>query len=311
MRIGVAPSAEMDAPSVLELARAADNSGVSQLWITEDYFERGAFSLAGAALASTIQLTVAIGVVNPWTRHPILTAMEVVALSEIGPGRVILGLGTSNKMWMEQQLGIRFEKPLSRLEDTVSIIRAALAGETVAREWGGRALDVKLGATPDRPVPIAMGVKSETALRSARKNADLVLLSLGASPNYVTWVKSLIGAGPPVAVLVAAAIAEDRMDAIDQLRPYVAHFLGIHGDHPISHAVGVDAGLAGQFQNGWRSREPRTDLASDDLVTRMCLAGNGADIVAGIAAFEDVGVETLIIRVDSVGHFHKLAEYLG
>jgi hypothetical protein len=51
-------------------------------------------------------------VVNPYTRHPVLLAMETAALAGIAPGRVVLGLGSSNRRWIEAQMGIPFKAPL-------------------------------------------------------------------------------------------------------------------------------------------------------------------------------------------------------
>ncbi len=74
-------------------ARAAERGGLGSLWIIEDYFHPGAYALAGAAVAATERATVGLGVVNPYTRHPALVAMETAALAAMAPGRVVLGLG--------------------------------------------------------------------------------------------------------------------------------------------------------------------------------------------------------------------------
>ncbi|OGK96152.1 MAG: hypothetical protein A3D33_18065 [Candidatus Rokubacteria bacterium RIFCSPHIGHO2_02_FULL_73_26] len=63
-------------------ARAAERAGLGSVWLIEDYFYPGAFALAGAAAAVTERVTVGIGVVNPYTRHPALLAMGLAALRE-------------------------------------------------------------------------------------------------------------------------------------------------------------------------------------------------------------------------------------
>ena len=52
---------------------------------------------AAAAAAATERIAIGLGVVNPYTRHPALVAMETAALAGIAPGRVVLGLGSSNR----------------------------------------------------------------------------------------------------------------------------------------------------------------------------------------------------------------------
>jgi 5,10-methylenetetrahydromethanopterin reductase len=55
---------------VVERARAAERGGLDSLWFIEDYFQSGAFAVAGAAAAVTTRLGIGLGVVNPYTRHP-------------------------------------------------------------------------------------------------------------------------------------------------------------------------------------------------------------------------------------------------
>ena len=106
-------------------------AGLGSLWIIEDYFHPGAYALAAAAAAVTERIAIGLGVVNPYTRHPALLAMETAALAGIAPGRVVLGLGSSNRRWIEAQMGIPFKAPLGGLRESVEIVRRLLAGERV------------------------------------------------------------------------------------------------------------------------------------------------------------------------------------
>src|SRR3990172_2311200 len=107
----------------------APRAGLGSVWLIEDYFSPGAFALAGAAAAVTERVTVGIGVVNPYTRHPALLAMETAALAGLAPGRVVLGLGASNRVWIEERMGIPFTAPLASVRECVEIVRRLLAGE--------------------------------------------------------------------------------------------------------------------------------------------------------------------------------------
>src|ERR671925_2026101 len=99
-----------DVPAhAVEWARAAERAGFGSVWIVEDYYQPGAFVLAGAVAAATDRITVGLGVVNPYTRHPAILAMETAALAGLASGRVVLGLGTSNRNWIESQMHIPFK----------------------------------------------------------------------------------------------------------------------------------------------------------------------------------------------------------
>src|SRR5258708_40059401 len=78
---------------VVERARAAERGGLDSLWFIEDYFQTGAFAVAGAGAAVTPRPRVGLGVVNPYTRHPAPLAPEAATLAAIAPGRVVLGRG--------------------------------------------------------------------------------------------------------------------------------------------------------------------------------------------------------------------------
>ncbi|HXP56232.1 MAG TPA: LLM class flavin-dependent oxidoreductase [Streptosporangiaceae bacterium] len=301
MRLSVAANGRAPAGEVLALARACDSLPVAEMWITEDYFERGAFAVAGAVLAATQRVRVGIGVVNPWTRHPVLTAMEAAALAEIGPGRVLLGLGASNARWMGEQLGLPFERPLSHLLGSVAIIRTALAGRPVDQEWCGQRLAARLAFTPPGPIPIALGVKGERALQAGARAADVLLLSALSSPDYVRWVRTVVGPEPRLDVLAGVSLDDDAPRARDRIRPFVATFLGVHGDQPITRVAGIGPDLAAQLRAGWVSGAPRTDLVSDEMLTRFCLAGNDKDVRAGLAAFADAGADSLVVQNRGAG----------
>jgi 5,10-methylenetetrahydromethanopterin reductase len=92
--------------SLVDWARDAERAGLGSVWIIEDYYHPGAFALAGAAAAATARIGIGLGVVNPYTRHPALLAMETAALAGVAPGRLVLGLGSSNRRWIEQQMAI-------------------------------------------------------------------------------------------------------------------------------------------------------------------------------------------------------------
>ena len=74
-------------PSLIKISKKAEELGFASCWIAEDYFYGGAFSTATACALNTSSIKIGIGVINPYTRHPALTAMEVGALDVASNGR--------------------------------------------------------------------------------------------------------------------------------------------------------------------------------------------------------------------------------
>ena len=295
MRVGIALSGRRSAADAVDLAVQAERLGFAEVWLTEDYFERGAFALAGAVAASTRSLMIGVGVVNPWTRNPMLTAMEAATLAELAPQRSLLGIGASNRRWIEDQLGIPFQHPLAALEEAVVIIRTALGGNAVNRPAGIFPTEASLSFSPPLPIPIVLGVKGCRALELAGRVGDAVLLSILSSPEYVEWSRSK-APGLPVSSYVAFSCMGDHQAARERLRPFVARFLGVHGNHPITSLAGLTPDLAHLFRSGLLAGSPRVDLVGDAVLDATAIAGDPEHCATGLRRFEGAGLDTAVFH---------------
>lgn len=297
MKIGIAPSGRRSAADAVTLARLAEDAGLAEVWVSEDYLERGAFSVAGAMAAVTTEVSVGIGVINPWTRHVALTAMEAHALDEIAGGRSILGLGASNAGWMQGKLGIPFERPIGVLTEYTAVLRALLAGEHVSTRLLDQDIDTALDASPARRVPIVWGVKGPKALALAGEHADGVMLSVLSSPAYVEWVRAT-HSPRSVTAYASFAVAPDRGEARDRLRAHTARFLGMHGASAITEKAGIDQGLAAELRERLLAGRSGADLADDDTVGAVTVSGTPDDAAEALLAHADAGVDSLVIIDD-------------
>lgn len=299
MRLGFSISGHRDAASAVAVAGLAEDAGFDTVWITEDYCERGAFALAGAIAAVTGRIRVGVGVVNPWTRHPALIAMELASLEEISGGRAVLGLGASNSRWMTDRLGIPFDRPIGRLAEAVDIVRAMMTGERVDFRGEHFRVSAGLAFTPTRRTPpIVLGVKGRRALALAAERADGLLLSILSSAPYVASVRERVGPTMELAAYVGLAAGPDARAARDLLRPMVATYLGVHGDHEITRTAGLDAKLCAAFREGWLADAPRTDLVDDALLDLFAAAGTVEDAAASLGRLASAGLDVAVVRDD-------------
>ncbi|MBB5787319.1 LLM class flavin-dependent oxidoreductase [Jiangella mangrovi] len=299
MKLAFSVSGHRPSRSAVAAAIAAEQAGFDEVWVTEDYVERGAFALAGAIAQATSTIRVGIGVVNPWTRHPVVLAMEFATLDELSGGRAIAGLGASNERWMTGQLGIPFERPLSRLAESVTLVRALLSGEPVRHEGDAYTVDSGLSFRPLRPdLPIVLGVKGPRAIELAARTADGVLLSFLAGPEYVRLVRASVGPDVRLAGYIGLSVDASGAEARDRIRPLVARFLGIHGDHLITRSAGLSPSSCDEFRAGLVAGTPRVDLVSDELMGRLVAAGTPADVAAAFGRFADAGLDVAVVRDD-------------
>jgi len=288
-----------DVPSrVTAWARAAERAGLGSAWIIEDYFHPGAYALAAAAAAVTEHLAIGLGVVNPYTRHPALLAMETAALAGIAPGRVVLGLGSSNRQWIEAQMGIPFKAPLGGLRECVAIVRRLLAGERVTTRGEVFTVDgVKLEWCPPDAVPVLLGVKGPKALRLAGEIADGVHCAVLSSPEHVRRVRQTAGAGRPrftVVAYVIVAMSRDGHHARDAVRPLIARYLGfLHGQ-----SILLDAGLGPDrtrpFREALGGGAPAAHLVDDALIDALAVAGTPEHCRRQLARWAEAGLDAPI-----------------
>lgn len=131
-----------------DLVRRAEAAGYTDLWSGETNGPDGFTPLALAA-AWTQEIRLGTGVVGVFQRGPALLAQQAAALADASGGRFVLGIGASSDRIVEGWNGIPFERPLSKVSETVDFLIPALAGD---RTENGFKLEVK---PPEVPIVLA------------------------------------------------------------------------------------------------------------------------------------------------------------
>lgn len=303
MRLGFAPAGSRDAATAVEMAVRAEELGYDQVWVSEDYLERGVFAVAAGIAACTSRVQIGLGVVNPWTRHVAVTAMECAALDELSGGRLIVGLGASNARWMEGMLGFRFERPIQRLTEYAAALRVLLSGQAFRGSVAGQPISAALSFTPLRPdIPIQLGVKGPIALREGSAVADGFMLSVLSSPAYVEWVARQ-HPGMPLTAYAMTSVADSTEGAVaarDRLKPRVSQFLGVHGPSRIASAGGIDDTLGAEFRRRLLTGDSAVELVDDETVGRLTLSGSPDEVRAQMGRFSDAGLGVLVAMDDGL-----------
>lgn len=163
-----------DRKNVLRAAEQADELGYDSFWVPEAWGYE-AFSLLTEIALHTKRIQIGTGIVNVFSRSPGLLAMHAATLDEISEGRFLLGLGTSGTKVIEGFHGIPYQKPLTRLRQTIKVVQTLLAGgrlsDAGADLWEFR--HFKLEMTPVRNrVPIYCACLNDNAVRLVGELAD-------------------------------------------------------------------------------------------------------------------------------------------
>jgi probable F420-dependent oxidoreductase len=154
-----------------DIVKRAEAAGYTDLWTGETNGPDGFTPLALSA-AWTERARLGTGVVGVFQRGPALLAQEASALADASRGRFVLGIGSSSDRIVEGWNRIPFERPLSRVRETLDFLRTALAGERTETGF-------KLEVAPAHEVPIVLAALRGKMLRLAVERAD------GAFSNFL------------------------------------------------------------------------------------------------------------------------------
>jgi len=300
--------------------RLAEACGYESLWVTERYFHEETFSLLGYLAASTERLRLGVGVVNPYTRSPALTAMGAATLDRLSGGRMMLGLGRSEHDVIADRLGLPYRRPRRTLAETVHAIRRLLGGERIDATVGNAALKATLALRPAQSaLPIYVAAIGRRALRLAGQVADGVLLNAYVPVGYIGWAIGEIregarGAGrDPAAIDVACMmVVREGPDATalrPSLRERVVRLLReAHTGEILLETAGFDPAVAATLRAstaaGWTGEAER--LVSDDLIDALYLLGPATRIRDRVDAYRAAGV-TLPLLLPRLADFEQVA----
>ena len=302
---------QYDRKAVLRLARLAEDLGYDSIWVPEAWAYEQFQLLAEIALA-TKRLKVATGIVNVFSRSPGLLAMSAATLDEISEGRVILGLGTSGKIVVENFHGIPYDKPLTRLRETIGILRALWRGDRLAPEMSTlfTPRHFKLEMTPRRiDIPIYVASLQEKAIREVGRSAD------GWIPTFwpyrhlrdgIAWLDEGAaetgrgGTHIETTPFMAVVPLDDRAAARSLVKPLVAFYIGGMGSY--YHALFCRYGFADNanlvrelYQAGDRARAAAT--VSDELIDAIAICGPAQYCRETLAEWRANGVDSALLNL--------------
>ncbi len=185
LRLGITYVPYLPPEHLRDLAQAADECGMDDLWVWEDCFKQSGLASASAALAWTSRIRVGIGLMPVPLRNVALTAMEISTLCRLFPDRLLPGIGHGVQPWM-QQVGGKVDSPLTLLREYATALRRLLAGETVSVDGRYVQLDaVALDWPPSTPPPLALGGEGPKSVALAGDLADVYLFSAARTDEEI------------------------------------------------------------------------------------------------------------------------------
>jgi alkanesulfonate monooxygenase SsuD/methylene tetrahydromethanopterin reductase-like flavin-dependent oxidoreductase (luciferase family) len=170
-RVGAAVTPfQTDADATIRLAVRAEQLGYARFGAAEAWTHDAVVLLTQIA-ATTSRIGLATTVLPIWSRTPAAIAMAAAGLQRASDGRFALGLGASGPPLVEGLHGIPWEQPLARLRATLVTVRALLEGARLPLDRQD-VRGLRLGALPERRVPIVLAALAPPSIRLAGELAD-------------------------------------------------------------------------------------------------------------------------------------------
>jgi 5,10-methylenetetrahydromethanopterin reductase len=316
-RIGVMQLTMEPLEEMLASARAMDRAGMDTIWLAEAYpwwrkhgMEARSSTVTSALIArETERLTVGWGIISPFTRHPVQVAMDARVVQEAaGPGRFLLGLGTSKIFLNNARLDGR--RTLGPMRDAVAIVRGVLGGgpfEYEGETWSAAVPGLREEAeTPREVPPVYVAATAPKMQALAGEIADGCLTPSITTPAFVRYTRENVGAEVDVGCTVVASIDRDRDRGRDGAREIAGMYLANKVQN-IKGAADTLLELAGLDQEEIRpvaeAMERGGRLAAKAEVTDAILdkcrpiAGTPADCVEAIEEYRDAGCTHVMLEL--------------
>jgi F420-dependent oxidoreductase-like protein len=301
----------------------AERLAAESVWTPEAWGHDAVAPLAFLA-ARTSRIGLGTAIMQAGTRTPALIAMTSLSLASMSNGRFRLGLGVSGPQVIEGWHGIRFDRPVRRLRETVEIVRRATRGDRLTYKGeiyelplpDGEGKALRVGAKPRENIPIYLATLSPKSLEMTGEAAD-GWLGTSFMPDHAEVFLDHLAAGAQRAgrslqaldLHVSAGVvsfSDDVEKLIPPRKPGLAFSLGAMGSrrHNFYNDAYRRAGypdVAAEVQRLWLEgrRDEATARVPDELVLKTNLLGTDAMVRERLALYRRAGITT--IRVEPAG----------
>ena len=222
-----------------------------------------------------------------YPRHPLVLAQQALALQDLAPGRLRLGIGPSHRFIIENMYGLQHSKPLAHLREYVEVLRAALWAGKVNHH--GHFYNVEAMFPLTAQIPIFISTLGKMAFQLAGQIADGAITWVCPVPYLINigipaLHSSAASAGRSAPILIAhvpVALSEDRASVLSAGHRFLDFYAPF---------------FANMFYNaGFQITSDQK--VSDALVDNLIISGNDATVAARFNELLGAGLNELMISL--------------
>jgi 5,10-methylenetetrahydromethanopterin reductase len=178
---------------VVSVVKFGEELGYDSAWLS-DRVRDTYVNIAACALA-TSKIRLASGVINPYTRHPVINARATATLDELSNGRIAMGIAVGNMVEMTRDLGFPAKAGYEKVREVGIIARRLFSGETVTFEGKYFQIHgVKLGMKCRANIPIYVAGSGPKIMEVAGEVGDGAIIPY-TDPKVIEHAKNSVRAG--------------------------------------------------------------------------------------------------------------------
>ncbi len=303
-RIAITLPASPRVEDTLNLVTASEQAGFTDAWFA-DGSAPDSLTLVAALSQRTSRIRIGTAVTPVFTRTPAVLAATANALGQLMPGRFIMGLGSSSHTIVEGWNGIPFEKPLTRVRETLEIIRSMLRGEKSSfaldtlHSHGYRQMPLA------DPPPIYLAGLRPKMIEMGAELADGLIFNLWPKAALARMLEHVaVGASRAnkdansieIVNRAMVLVTDDKADARNRFRAAFAPYYATPVYNEFLKWAGHESEAA-EIRAGWAEKDrTRTSGAlTDALIDEIAVIGSAEECQARIRWNIESGVHTNII----------------
>jgi coenzyme F420-dependent oxidoreductase len=293
---------------IIDFAQIAEGLGYDSVWVPE-MWGRDAFSILSVIALNTKRIKLGTGIVSVFSRTPAIIAQTIATLDEISEGRMILGLGTSGPVVIENWHGVKYEKPLLRTREYAEIIRMMISGHRV--NYQGEIFKLKNFSLQFKPVreviPIYIASIGPKNITLTGEIADGWIPFLVPVEHYKQAEDYLCTGAEKrgreldnikVCPYIPALVSDDEDASRRLIKEYIAYYIGAMGTYysQLISRYGFQK-EASSIVEAWKkgSKTEAIKAVSDNLLISVAVAGSANAGRSKIGEFRKAGAHIPII----------------
>jgi alkanesulfonate monooxygenase SsuD/methylene tetrahydromethanopterin reductase-like flavin-dependent oxidoreductase (luciferase family) len=289
-------------PKTLERVALADRLGYDAVYTTHIAGRDSLTTLMAYADASE-RIRLGTGVVPIFTRTPATMAQTAATIDEHSGARMVLGLGVSHRVTVENWHGQKITKPVTQMREYLAGVRAILRGSEPPDSEHFPTKFAFMGYEARAELPIYVAALSPKMIRLAGEAADGVMLWL-CCPSYIESTvipalrKGVEASGRSfddfdVVAAVPVALTDDPEASRAALRQDLIPYASLPFYRAMLEASGFADEIAA-FDEGMAAGDierAKTGL-SDRMLGELAGIGTAADVHGAVRRYQDAGANS-------------------